>query len=232
MYTTTYPSLHGLNCTHTESEQGDNEHVDRYEYTRGNRRVTIDVHHPALPSQWRIRQSATAYWYENGEQVGSAHSYNILENAQIKAVRFCFGLNNDSSAQRKLDEIEREQRATFRRQVNQLLEGRDCNRDELAGTARYAFNINLNDQDNAERIFEYINAYLNDPEAKKLAQTRDESDQLGKLIIREAREQHIPVENHPRYAEIMRLTDQLPKIRERVEKRIGEKLGMKPHKES
>lgn len=97
------------------TEQGYSERegrrYDDLTYTHGNRTVRIHMLPNAEhPNQRNIRDRAYADYYENGEKTGPRRSYNILENAQIKAVRWVMRLDTDAKAGETLRGLRRPDR--------------------------------------------------------------------------------------------------------------------------
>lgn len=88
----------GLTCVTELGTDSENVFHHEYTYTHGNRKARILVAGSQLPADWHTRQSAYATYYEDGAQVGKTRTYNIYENAQIKAVRWVMGYDSDSKA--------------------------------------------------------------------------------------------------------------------------------------
>lgn len=90
----------GLTCVTEIGIDGKGRFHHEYTYTHGDRKAFILVAGSGtpLPADWHTRHTAYATYYENGRQVGRTRTYNILENAQIKAVRYVMGYGSDSRA--------------------------------------------------------------------------------------------------------------------------------------
>lgn len=114
-----------LGVTLTTEYGFDEERIFHHEYTyeHGNRKVRIQVFGSGepLPKEWHTRQSAYAQYYEDGKPVGKLRSYNHLDNAQLKAVRYVLGLTSDSAADRALMDARREKYVKNMRTLTNLI---------------------------------------------------------------------------------------------------------------
>lgn len=84
----------GLSCTTEYGFDDEGWFHHAYTYTYKNRKAIVSAvgNGEPLPADWHTRQSAYASYYEDGKRVGRTRAYNILGNAQIKAVRWVMGL--------------------------------------------------------------------------------------------------------------------------------------------
>ena len=135
---------------------------DRHTYEHGNRKAIIRIHGREKPADWHTRQTCTADWYENGQPYGTGRSraYNILDNAQVKAVRFVLDLDRDEDAR---DAI-RHERAAVRNENLRIIQ-------ETLGTAlpyvpselkRYASTeapFDLRDNTDHDHVRRYVETY-------------------------------------------------------------------------
>lgn len=142
-----------------------------YTYTHKNRKAIVSAvgDGEPLPAEWRTRQSAYASYYEDGKRVGRTRAYNILENAQIKAVRWVMGYDSDSKA----DEACRAMRLAKSRRNQQT-----CNRIpkalrmEVDGLANKLGLKIHGDEDNIT-VETFVDTYLTTAERNGLIELRE-----------------------------------------------------------
>ncbi|MBT1162883.1 hypothetical protein [Bifidobacterium sp. SO1] len=221
MRTETYPGLDGMTCTHTYSEQGDSEYRNQWVYEHGLRRVVIDVIGSEKPSSWRTRGHAYAQWFENGESNGKLRSYNILGNAQLKAVRYVMGLSSDSAADRQLMELRQAKRREFEQRLGALY-GNVLDRREVEDIAKYDLDIDMRDMDDEERISRYLRLLVSDPDVAEYQQCMARISELEQQLNRETKGMDLDaIQQHPAYKELQTVADRKGELRQSIIKRIG-----------
>lgn len=224
MRTETYPGLDGMTCTHTYSEQGDSEYRNQWVYAHGTRRVVIDVIGSEKPSSWRTRGHAYAQWFENGEPNGKLRSYNILENAQLKAVRYVMGLSSDSAADRRLMELRQAKRREFNQRINGLYEG-VLDRQEVDAIVTDDLGVNMRDMDDEDRIVRYVTLLVNDPEIAEYQKVVDQIRELTQQLNEETKGMSLELlQQEPLYKELQTVIDRKTELHDRIISRVSNAL--------
>lgn len=159
----------GLTCVTEYGFDNDGLFHHEYAYTHGNRKAVIQVTGSRKPADWHTRQSAYASYYEDGKQVGRTRAYNILENAQIKAVRWIMGFGSDSKAEEayravRLEKSHRNQQIC--RRIPKPL------RMEVEGLANKLGLKIYGDEDNSI-VETFVNTYLATAEQNGLIELRE-----------------------------------------------------------
>lgn len=161
----------GLTCVTELGIDGKGWFHHEYTYTHNDRKAFILVagYGTPLPADWHTRQTAYATYYENGRQVGRRRTYNILENAQIKAVRWVMGYDSDSKA----DEAYRAMRLERIRRNRQICER--IPKSLLYEVERLADRLGLRIQGNEDNdtVETFVDAYLATAKANGLIGVRE-----------------------------------------------------------
>lgn len=142
-----------------------------YTYTHNDRKALIIVAGDGSPrpADWHTRHTAYATYYENGQQVGRTRTYNILENAQIKAVQWVMGYDSDSKA----DEACRAMRLAKSRRNQQI-----CRRIpknllmEVDGLAE-RLGLKIHGNEDNDTVETFVNTYLTTAENNGLIEIRN-----------------------------------------------------------
>lgn len=140
-----------------------------YTYNYKNRKAVIQVMGSQQPANWHTRQSAYASYYEDGKQVGRTRAYNILENAQIKAVRWIMGFGSDSKAEEayravRLEKSHRNQQIC--RRIPKPL------RMEVEGLAN-KLGLKIHGDEDNSTVETFVNTYLATAEQNGLIELRE-----------------------------------------------------------
>lgn len=142
-----------------------------YTYTYKNRKAIVSAvgNGEPLPADWHTRQSAYASYYEDGKQVGRTRAYNILENAQIKAVRWIMGFGSDSKAEEayravRLEKSHRNQQIC--RRIPKPL------RMEVEGLAN-KLGLKIHGDEDNSIVETFVNTYLATAEQNGLIELRE-----------------------------------------------------------
>ena len=135
---------------------------DQHTYEHGNRKAVIRIHGREAPGDWHTRQTCTADWYEGGQPYGTGRSrtYNILDNAQVKAVRFVLDLDRDEDAR---DAIRHERAAVRNENLRIIQETLDTATPyvpiELKRYARTEAPFDLLDNTDHDHVRRYTETY-------------------------------------------------------------------------
>lgn len=158
----------GLSCV---TEYGfDDTGLFHHSYTYNYKnKVVIQVMGSQQPANWHTRQSAYASYYEDGKQVGRTRAYNILENAQIKAVRWIMGFGSDSKAEEayravRLEKSHRNQQIC--RRIPKPL------RMEVDGLAN-KLGLKIHGDEDNSTVETFVNTYLATAEQNGLIELRE-----------------------------------------------------------
>ena len=108
------------------------------------------------PKDWHMRQSAYADYYENGQTVGRTRTYNHLDNAQIKAVRYVMSYDTDNAADKARKEI---RRAKHERNKRILSEVPTVGLEEIRTLSRQ-IGFNITDNEDTEGLKAFVKAYI------------------------------------------------------------------------
>ena len=108
------------------------------------------------PKDWHMRQSAYADYYENGQTVGRTRTYNHLDNAQIKAVRYVMGYDTDNAADKARKEI---RRAKHERNERILSKVPTVGLEEIRTLSRQ-IGFNVTDNEDTEGLKAFVKAYI------------------------------------------------------------------------
>lgn len=161
----------GLTCVTELGIDSENTFHHEYTYTHENRKAIVQAvgDGSPLPADWHTRQSAYATYYLDGKQSGKVRAYNILENAQIKAVRWVMGYGSDSKADEacraiRMEKSRRNQQICQRIPKNLLMEV-----DGLA--ERLGLKIHGNEDNDTVETF--VNTYLTTAENNGLIEVRN-----------------------------------------------------------
>lgn len=157
-----------------------------YTYEHGNRRVEIQAvgNGEPLPKDWHTRQSAYAQYYENGKPVGKLRSYNHLDNAQLKAVRYVLGLTSDSAADRAIMDARREKYARNMRTLTSLI---PKNAIDFVRKAAEDNGFNL-DRSSNSRVERFVQAYADKANTLGMFQLIERHDALIEPLVAWAKE--------------------------------------------
>ena len=131
---------------------------DDITYMHGNRSVRIH-RFPNADRPNRIyhdRDRAWAEYYENGVKTGPRRSYNIVDNATVKAVRWVMGLESDAKA------IEARRSASMEaaRNVNGMLHGIPAPIRRHVEFHAKSVGLKLDGTDCAGTVEAFLDAYL------------------------------------------------------------------------
>ena len=147
----------GLTLTTEIGYDKDGWYHHDYTYRYGDREVRIHATRDGrpLPANWHTRHTAYADYYEHGQRVGRTRTYNHLDNAQIKAVRYVMGYESD-------DEAKEERRAALmeKRRQNRapLLSIPEAERGWVKQLAR-EIGFDILDNDDTDAVAAFIDAY-------------------------------------------------------------------------
>lgn len=159
----------GLTCVTEYGFDNDGLFHHEYAYTYENRKAVIQVTGSQQPADWHTRQSAYASYYEDGKQVGRTRAYNILENAQIKAVRWVMGYGSDSKA----DEACRAMRLAKSRRNQRICQRiPEALRVEVDGLAN-TLGLRIHGNEDNETVETFVDAYLAAAEDNGLIELRE-----------------------------------------------------------
>ena len=159
----------GLSCTTEYGFDDAGLFHHSYTYNYKNRKVVIQVMGSQQPANWHTRQSAYASYYEDGKQVGRTRAYNILENAQIKAIRWIMGFGSDSKAEEayravRLEKSHRNQQIC--RRIPKPL------RMEVDGLAN-KLGLKIHGDEDSSTVETFVNTYLATAEQNGLIELRE-----------------------------------------------------------
>lgn len=161
----------GLSCTTEYGFDDEGWFHHAYTYTYKNRKAIVSAvgNGEPLPADWHTRQSAYASYYEDGKRVGRTRAYNILGNAQIKAVRWAMGYGSDSKADEAYRAIRLEKSRRNRQTCNRIPEALRMEVDRLAD--KLGLKIH-GDEDNST-VETFVNTYLATAEQNGLIELRE-----------------------------------------------------------
>lgn len=129
-----------------------------YTYEHDNRMAIVHAIWDGKPNpkDWHMRQSAYADYYENGQTVGRTRTYNHLDNAQIKAVRYVMGYDTDNAADKARSEI---RKAKYERNKRILSEVPTVGLEEIRTLARQ-IGFNITDNEDADGLETFVKTYI------------------------------------------------------------------------
>lgn len=145
-----------LTTEHGYDENGFFHHD--YTYEHGDRIAIVHAvgDGEPKPKDWHMRQSAYADYYENGQTIGKARTYNHLDNAQTKAVRYVMGYDTDNAADRARAEIRRAKHERNKRILSEVpAEGLM----EIRSLARKT-GFNISDNEDTEGLETFVRTYV------------------------------------------------------------------------
>lgn len=161
----------GLSCTTEYGFDDEGWFHHSYTYTYKNRKAIVSAvgDGEPLPSDWHTRQSAYASYHEGRKQVGRIRAYNILENAQIKAVRWVMGYGSDSKADEAYRVIRLEKSRRNQRICQRIPEPLRMEVDGLANT----LGLRIHSNEDNETVETFVDAYLAAAEDNGLIELRE-----------------------------------------------------------
>lgn len=161
----------GLTCVTEYGFDDDGLFHHEYTYTYKNRKAIVSAvgNGEPLPADWHTRQSAYASYWEDGERVGRTRAYNILENAQIKAVRWVMGYVSDSKADEAYRAIRLAKSRRNQRTCQRIPETLRMEVDRLANT----LGLRIHGNEDNETVEKFVDAYIAAAENNGLIKLRE-----------------------------------------------------------
>lgn len=159
----------GLSCVTEYGFDGAGLFHHSYTYNYKNRKAVIQVMGSQQPADWHTRQSAYASYYEDGKQVGRTRAYNILENAQIKAVRWIMGYGSDSKADEACRAMRLAKSRRNQRTCQRIPEALRMEVDGLANT----LGLRIHGNEDNETVETFVDAYIAAAEDNGLIELRE-----------------------------------------------------------
>lgn len=219
MQTVRFPTVNGMTCMWTGSEPGE-EYRNDYEYVKGVRRALIRVYGDGTPtpSQWRVRQTARAYWFEHDRQVGGVHTYNIVENAMVKTVRFVQNYAKDSEALVNLARQKQMVHDEFTNRLANLLDG--VSWDVFQRFAREV-GLNVNNMDMEPELTRLAGLLASIREVREYEQLDSQVQDTDHRLSRETKNWPISrLPNHSLYAHTQQLANQRGTLYQHIMKQL------------